>query len=197
MTDREDWTQDERSAIRDLPREEAPPPWLEERVVSEMRARGRLGARRAARWKTVAAALAASVLVFVAGFGAGARGSRPAAPGVPGARFVLLLYEDAGYDAPRAGDERGRAEEYGRWAASVRARGIAVTGEKLKDAGTLLASGAADVAVEAAVPAAKEGVIAGYFVVTARDAAEALVVARDCPHLRHRGRVSLREIDPV
>ncbi|MBI3450923.1 MAG: hypothetical protein HY049_18660 [Acidobacteria bacterium] len=197
MTDRDDWTDEERRALDGLPREEAPPAWLEERVVSTLRGRGHLTAPRSSRWKSVAGAIAASIIVFIAGLGAGVRWSHGQAAAPSGSRFVLFLYEDAGYDAPHDGEVTGRVAEYGRWAAAVRARGIGITGEKLKDDGTLLAPDAADITVAAGVPMAGEGVIAGYFVVTARDAGEAVAVARDCPHLRHRGRVSVREIDPV
>jgi hypothetical protein len=37
----------------------------------------------------------------------------------------------------------------------------------------------------------------GFFLVRAATAEEAEAIARGCPHLRHGGTISLREIDPT
>jgi len=37
----------------------------------------------------------------------------------------------------------------------------------------------------------------GFFLVLARDDAEAEASARDCPHLRHGGRVAVQAVDPT
>jgi hypothetical protein len=47
------------------------------------------------------------------------------------------------------------------------------------------------------VPRSERGVLAGYFIVTARDAGEAIEIARSCPHLKHGGAIAVRPIDPT
>jgi hypothetical protein len=139
------------------------------------------------------AAAAAAVLLLVGGFLAGSRfAAVPSAP--EGPRFVLLLYEDEGF-APTA-PPADLVAEYGQWAANARSDGVAIGGEKLDDRGWVLEPGALP-------PDAREpdhpdlGRMTGYFVISASDEAEALAIARTCPHLRHGGRVVVRGIVPT
>lgn len=196
--DQDDLTPAERSALGSLPRVEAPPPWLEDRVVHELKARGFIrSAATARRYAIIAGALAASLAFLALGLALGSRWNRAASPPSPsGHRFVLFLYESGDYEAPAPAEAAGRVEEYRSWARALRDRGALIAGEKLKEGGMVLA-GAAPTASESAGPAEEEGVLAGYFVVSARDADQALAIARSCPHLKHRGRIEVREIDPV
>ncbi len=197
--DRQEWTPEERRALDALPREEAPPAWLEDRVVSDLRGRGLIAAASTRRSRSLlAGALAACLATFAAGLALGTRWDRREAippPSIP--RFVLFLYENADYEAPAPGEKARRVEEYRSWARALRDRGALVDGEKLKDAGRLIAGTGEWTSVKDGVAPAEEGVLAGYFIVSARDAAAALAIARDCPHLKHRGRIAVREIDPV
>lgn len=208
--DTDELTMEERDALRALPREEATPAWLEERVVNELSARGFLRARRPARrWIGAAGTLAASLVIFAMGLAAGRY--MPAAPATPGApasletpaspetpavpagvppRFVLLLYEDARYAAPEPAGMADRVREYGDWIRALGTGGRFVDGEKLKTAADVLPAGSG--------PAAGgPGLLAGYFIIAAEDRAEAIDIARRCPHLRYGGTIVVREIDPV
>ena len=150
-----------------LPREEQPPAALEERVVKQLREAGAF--RPPLRRRLVAALAAAAALVI--GFTAGLLMSRDSEPAGP--MFVLLLH----------GGADGHVDEYRAWAVSLRERNALVGGEKLKDASTILGRGAATDPVR------------GYFVITARDAAEAERIAGECPHLRYGGWIEMREIE--
>jgi len=61
-------------------------------------------------------------------------------------------------------------------------------GEKLKDQVVVLGP---------PFPAAEQGRLGGYFLVTAASLEQALEIARDCPHLRYGGRVVVRPVDPI
>ena len=165
-----------------------PPAALEERVVGTLRARGLLrgGAvpRRilAARWAWPVA-IAAGLLLFIGGF---AMGRRPAASSlIRSSQYTLLLYEGPGFNAAGAAEPE-LVKEYSAWAGELAGRGQLVSGEKLgNQTWTLGAAGAAPPSPT------------GFFVIAARSEAEALAIARSCPHLRHGGTVSVRPIEPT
>jgi hypothetical protein len=169
----------------------APPASLEDRVVSALQDRGLLrgSAFLARRWRAAAVAAAVGLVLFAAGAVVGAR-IAPAAHGGPaGERFVLFLYEGSDYQAPAPGSERDRVEEYRRWAKAIRRSGSLVEGEKLKEGEQILGGPG---------PVTEPGMIlGGYFVIAAADAGKARKIASGCPHLRHGGRILIRQVDPV
>lgn len=177
-----------------------PPADLEERVVARLREAGLFNRQIVTtevsmksihlRW-----ALAATVLV-AAGVWAGTRvpqdevqstavavaaDTRPA--------FALMLYEDAGYQAPAEGEHDARVAEYSAWARDLAARGNLVDGAELIDRGVLLHR---DRPRAEAVPTGTEGILAGYFVIRAASLEEAERIAAECPHLAYGGAVSVR-----
>lgn len=186
-------TPEERDALDSLPRHMAPPAWLEQRIVDELRTGKQIrGARPAHRWVAAAGAVAASLVLFAAGLSAGRYMERTPAPTASGSRFMLLLYEDSGYINPESGGPASRVAEYSAWARELNADGRFVGGEKLKDAAETLT------ATEQAAPGTTGlGMLAGYFIIAASDQPEALAIARRCPHLRYGGRIVVREIDPT
>jgi hypothetical protein len=84
-----------------------------------------------------------------------------------------------------------RVAEYTAWAGSLAQRGYLVDGAELSSSGVLLASSQSRTD---AVPTSSQGVLAGYFIIRAADRDEAERIARECPHLKYRGTVSLRPI---
>lgn len=178
---------------------DAPPAALEERVVAALREADLILPQTTEemnmrivhmRW-----AVAAGVLLLV-GLFAGSYGSR-AAPEAPVAdarpQFALLLYENEAYQAAATPDgQAARVAEYTRWARALAAEGRLVDAGKLADDGTYL--GGAD-SRTAVVPRAPEGVLTGYFVIRASDREEAERIARESPHLKYGGAISLREIE--
>jgi hypothetical protein len=163
---------------------EAVPIGLEDRVVATLRAQGlvRSPYRRVGRW---ASGIAAAAAVFASGALLGKhRTSSPAA----GQQFMLLLYEDEGFEQAPPSDPGAHAREYGAWARDLSDHLVA--GEELGANGKLLARGG----VSEQVAAAQTGAVAGYFIIAANDIDEAVRIARDCPHLKHGGRISLRPL---
>lgn len=175
--------------FRLLEAEAAPPPALKIRVRRTLEARGYLRPRRRVLWQVPLAAAAA-----LAVFWAGVRAGRPAPAAMPPQQYVLLLYEDAAF---RVGDERAFVAEYRAWGERWGREGKVLGGEKLASSARLLQpSGDSVLTTEADVGAAA-GTLTGWFVIAARDYAEATAIARTHPHLGHGGRVAVRAIEPT
>jgi len=186
------------------PRPLQAPDDLEARVVARLREAGLLAPatnRQETSMKTIHLrwGLAATVLL-AAGVFAGTQLTQSAGEAVPvtaeapapDARraFALMLYEDAGYQAPADEEAHAaRVAEYSAWAGKLAKQGRLVDGAELLAEGVLLhrerprADG---------VPESAEGMLAGYFVIRADSLEDAERVAADCPHLAYGGTVSLR-----
>ena len=98
---------------------------------------------------------------------------------------MLLLHHVPNYnmDLPRE-KMLEMTKRYMTWAEGLRAKGKIAGGEKL------VAGGVRHITVKDGKPVASDGpyaeakdVVGGYFVVEARDAAEAEAIAKSCPHL--------------
>lgn len=155
------------AALRRLPREITPPAHVRAAVAARVPSR----TRRAA----VGAAIAASLLLaaFLAGRATAPAPATPAA----GQKYALLLYGGA------AGGGDDRASEYAAWAVSERKQGRTLSGERLADAAWTVGESMSDPAP-----------LRGFFIIRARDASEALDLARRHPHARG-GTIIVRAID--
>lgn len=183
--------------LRDLRRDSMPPADLEERVVRALKAGNliRSTTRGVANLKTHYAITAAvAVAALVAGLAVGQRFNAAPAETQDESpnQYIMLLYENASYQRPEPGRMEERVGEYSQWARDIAATGKYVTGKKLADEGLLLEPDGARVAV---LPTAEQGVLAGYFVISATDLDEAASIAENCPHLRYGGTVSLRPME--
>jgi len=113
---------------------------------------------------------------------------------------MLLLHQVPHYnmDLPRE-KMMEMTKRYMAWADSLRQKGKLAGGEKLA------AGGVRHIKVKDGKPMASDGpyaeakdVIGGYFVIEAKDDAEADAIARDCPHLWNATNwVELRPIDQM
>ena len=101
------------------------------------------------------------------------------------AQYMLLLHQVPDYntDMPRE-KMLETVKRYMAWADGLRQKGKMVGGEKLA------AGGVRHIKVKDGKPVASDGpyaeakeVIGGYFVLEAKDLAEAEAIARECPHL--------------
>lgn len=181
---RTDLTPDERRRLDALPRELAPPAQLEDRVAQALRDRGGLGPSRPWTLRGTVA-VAAALVLLVAGFGAG-RVTHPAdaLPAPP--HYLLLLYEGPGFD-PDGRSEAELVQEYRDWAGRLAGQGRLIEARKL--AGVEHRLGPATV-VEASTQS-----LGGFFLVAARDDTHALEIARDSPHARYGGTIVVRPVE--
>ena len=116
-------------------------------------------------------------------------------------QYMLLLHQVPNYnmDLPRE-KMLEMTKRYMAWADGLRQKGKLAGGEKLA------AEGVRHITVRDGKPVASDGpyaeakdVIGGYFVIEAKDAAEAETIARDCPHLALSSTnwVEIRPIDDM
>ena len=114
--------------------------------------------------------------------------------------FLLLLHRPANR-APISADPARYTQasrEYMAWADRMREEGRYKGGNKLTDDGGKIVRAAAErvATTDGPYPESKE-VVGGYFMITARDYAEACRLAESCPHLRYGGNIEIRQIDVV
>lgn len=168
-----------------------PPAALRARVSRTLVARGLLRPLGRAIVRGAGAAAAAAA-IFVAGYVAG--GVRPdALPAADGlARYALFLYEDDTFEATHP--ETDLIAEYSAWAVGLAEQGRLAAGEKLAAEGHLLDGRSDSIVVAPRGVTAAAGVLTGLFIIRAASEAEALAIARSCPHLKYGGRVDVRLI---
>ena len=164
------------------------PTVLEDRVVQSLRAQGTLS--RSRHWATWPLAAAAALACFLLG--------RQTAPPItigaseaPGRKWMLLLYEDATFEAPAPGRELEYVAEYRDWALALRARKQLLDAAELLPPRALLEPGGVSQQVAAA---SSLGNLTGYFIILAPTLEEAHAIAATNPHLKHRGRVSIQPL---
>jgi hypothetical protein len=165
-----------------LPREVAPPPWLEGRVVATMRQEKLLRRTNRVPWLQLAAAL----VILTLGIGIGRWLVPPAVAPTPivqlQPRFMLLLW-----GAAPAADDNARAREYGAWASAERKVGRQISGDRLSEVALLVERDRP--------PSPVPSEVQGFFIVSAATLEEAAAVARSSPHVRDGGRIVVRPID--
>jgi hypothetical protein len=138
-------------------------------------------------------AAAAALVLFATGERIGSHSVMPVADTRPS--YLLLLY--AGRDFHLGRSEYEARAEYDAWAVGVRARGVGIHGTALDNTAHLLRNTPQGVRVESGDAASAQGTIDGFFIIRATDEAEAMAIARTCPHLRHGGWIALRPIMPT
>ena len=178
MSDDFQLSDDERARLERLKRDLAPPARLEAHLIEALRRDGLIRDPRP-RWATavivfssLAAGLLAALFVYRLMNGTGPL-SQP--------QFVLLLY---------AGDEStsgpGRREEYTDWARSIAKEGTPISGMELVETPDQIA------VLPDNVPQSSSNQPRGFFIVHARDLADAKRIAATCPHLKYGGQIVLR-----
>jgi hypothetical protein len=101
------------------------------------------------------------------------------------AQYILLLHSAPNYMADQPREKMMEViRRYAAWSEGLRQKGAVIGGEKLADGGGrhIRTRDGKPVASDGPYAEAKD-VIGGYFVIEAKDLAEAEAVARDCPHL--------------
>ena len=186
MNDQHSDAESGRGTLRDkLPAVAAPP--MREHLQASLSSRGLVGRPRDRRveW-VVRLSLLAAGIVFGAFFGTTRvtpDGSIPAnSAGAPTPQFALLLYDTPANDTGSIAGRR--AEEYGRWAATLPGARF-VSGSELGDVLSVIGPTGSNRAPEPP---------AGYFIIEAPSVARAVAIARTCPHVRYGGRVVVMSI---
>ncbi|HSE99075.1 MAG TPA: YciI family protein [Blastocatellia bacterium] len=189
----------EREAFDRLIKEKMPPPFLEERIVEMLKQSNLIRPAEAGpsfSFVRIAAALAAGVALFVSGAVAGIWWASAQSSDTRLPQFMLVLrMTPQELRAVAADEERSRVEEYSAWARNVGQAGALIGGEKLKDEVWLLNTVDGRAAISDRWPDSTEKVIAGYFLIQARDYEQAIRIAEGCPHLKYGGTVEVRQIE--
>ena len=109
------------------------------------------------------------------------------------ATFMLLLKggEFSGYSPE---DYQKILQDYFGWSQKLRTEGKYKGGDELKAGGRVLAVKDGRI-VDGPFAETKE-VVGGYFIIEEPNEAAAIATAKDCPHLKYKGSIELREIDP-
>lgn len=112
-------------------------------------------------------------------------------------QFLLLLRDDPNdFRELSPADMQRIIERYQAWSESMAASGRVVASNKLADEGGKLLRGSGGRLVVKDGPFAEtKEVVSGYWVVRARDYAEALELVKSHPHLATNGSIEVREID--
>ena len=107
--------------------------------------------------------------------------------------FMLLLKggEFSGYSPE---EYQKIVQDYFNWSQQLRAEGKFQGGDELKNGGRLI-SVKDGRTVDGPYTETKE-IIGGYFIIEEPDEAAAVSTAKECPHLKYKGFIELREIDP-
>lgn len=111
--------------------------------------------------------------------------------------YLLLLRDDpADFRELSPADMQRIIETYTAWSEKMTASGRVVGSNKLADeGGKVLRGSKGRLLVKDGPFAETKEIVSGYWVVRARDYAEALELVKDHPHLATRGSIEVREVD--
>ena len=114
-------------------------------------------------------------------------------------QYMLLLYDDPSeYRDMSPAEMQAMIERYSAWARSVGQQGKLKGNNKLRDEGGRIVRGVDGRVVVADGPYAEaKEIVSGYFLVEADSYDEAVDIARGCPHAQSRGKIEIREIEPL
>jgi hypothetical protein len=114
-------------------------------------------------------------------------------------KFLLLIHDDPKEDMAMTPEQlRDAIGRYRAWSQMLAEKGHLVDAAKLADeGGRVLSRSGSGVRVDDGPYAEAKEVLGGYFLLEAKDYAEAVELAKGCPTLLGKGRVSLRMLDSV
>ena len=111
------------------------------------------------------------------------------------AQYMLLLYDNPSAFANLSPEDMQNViAEYTSWANRMGQEGKLAGGHKLTDEGGKLMRGGN--VTDGPYSETKE-VIGGYFLINAKDYAEAVAVAKTCPHSKYGPRIDVRQVDAM
>ena len=114
------------------------------------------------------------------------------------ASFVLLLHRPTDRPAPTSVDPEQAARitrEYMDWSDRMRAAGHLKGGSKLTDdAGKIMRGNGGRTATTDGPYAESKEIVGGFFLLSAKDYAEACRLAETCPHLKYGSSIEVRQV---
>ncbi|MBV9827926.1 MAG: transcription initiation protein [Alphaproteobacteria bacterium] len=115
------------------------------------------------------------------------------------ADFLLLLHRLPHMGPPPSpGDFSTMLQAYMGWTDRMRAEGRHLGGNKLADdGGKMLSATNGRVTVTDGPYVESKEIVGGYYMISARDYAEACRIAETCPHLTFGGRIEVRQVDNI
>ncbi len=114
------------------------------------------------------------------------------------AQFMMLLHNEPPTEGAYSPEDiQAVVQKYQEWSEKMGAAGKLTGGNKLaNDAGKVL-RGTDNVSVVDGPFAETKEVIGGYFILEAKDYAEAAELSKSCPHLAFGGKIELRQIESM
>jgi hypothetical protein len=114
----------------------------------------------------------------------------------PMPNYMLLLHNGLNRPAPSSPDDfAAMMKAYMVWTDKIRTEGRHKGGQKLtEDAGKIMRANGGRVTITDGPYAESKEIVGGFYVISAKDYAEACRVAEDSPHLKYGGRIEVREI---
>ena len=114
--------------------------------------------------------------------------------------FLLLLHRPAG--RPRASPDPAVytqiSREYMAWADRMREQGHLKAGNKLTDdTGKIMRTAGERVSTTDGPYAESKEIVGGFFMISARDYAEACRLAETCPHLKYGSHIEVRQVEEL
>ena len=110
--------------------------------------------------------------------------------------FLLLLRGGISSSDLSADQLQQQIQKYLSWIESLRHSGHFIAGEPLEETGKVLSGKSGQTIMDGPFAESKEAV-GGYFMIRAKDLAEAVDVSRGCPIFDNHGTVEIRPIQPV
>jgi hypothetical protein len=113
--------------------------------------------------------------------------------------FLLLLYDNpAAWQNVTPEQMQKVIEEYMAWGQKLGQEGKLESGQKLKDEGGRVVRLQANQfnVVDGPYSETKE-VIGGFYMIKAKDYAEAVEIAKSCPHAKYGPKIEVREVDAM
>lgn len=193
----------EREAFASLPPETAPPAFLEQEIVNQLKHARLIRSREAfAWWPLPKRAFAIGLACLALGIAVGAwwgvkRTAETGAPSVKNesGQFMLMLRASANDPLDGSPEELKLVKEYSAWARKIGQAGLLVDGEKLTSETRVVNLVNGKSVVSGNQIDRNEKPIAGYFLIRADDYQQAIGIAEDCPHLKYGGTIEIRRID--
>jgi hypothetical protein len=108
--------------------------------------------------------------------------------------YLLLLRAGKPMASKTEAEQKAEMEAWGKYMSNLGAKGQLNGGLPLVSGGAVVS--AKGTSAEE-VRSAKEGIVGGYLIVKVGSLAEAIEIAKACPHITSEGNIEVREIAPM